>query len=225
MSDPDKDFLAEAAGLPSSDSSSAEAALGRDVRRLMRQAQDEEAAELARQSTQARTAEEAASIERTLARLRAQGHIDPPAAVAAQPARTTRAQPKPSNWLQSLRDTLLGTGWQGGLAFAMVALFTVAVLLPQHDKPVDDEMRGQADPPGEQLVVAADPQARQAELQARLTAAGAEVVATQLSDHEWTLVVSVAAPEALEKVNATLLAEKLKPLDAGQRTVTLTVRR
>lgn len=225
MSDPDKDFLAEVAGLPANDPGSADAALGRDVRRLMRQAQDEEAAELARQSTQALTPEEEASIQRTLARLRAQGHIDPPAAVAAQPTKTARVQPQRGNWLQALRDALLGTGWQGGLAFAMVALLTVAVLLPRPDQPVEEDVRGQAEPGGEQLVVSANPDIRQAELKRRLTAAGAQVVATQLSDQAWTLVVSVTTPDALQQVNAALLAEKLKPLDADQRTVTLTVRR
>jgi hypothetical protein len=107
----------------------------------------------------------------------------------------------------------------------MVALFTVAVLLPRHDQPVEEDMRGQAESSGEQLVLAANPDIRQAELKRRLTAAGAQVVATQLSDQAWTLVVSVTTPDALQQVNAALLAEKLKPLDADQRTVTLTVRR
>jgi len=228
LSDPDKDFLSEAAGLPSSDPTSAAAGLGRDVRRLMRQAQDEEAARLAGQSSQPLTDEEQASIQRTRARLQAQGLIDPPASQAPQPARPARVQPKlpkSSNWLQALRDMLLGTGWQGGLAFAMVAFFAVAVLLPQHDKPVEDEMRGQATQPGEQLVVASDPQTRQAELQARLGAAGAEVVSTKLSDHVWTLVVTIGSPDVAQKVNTVLVAEKLRPLDAGQRSLTITVKR
>lgn len=229
MSDPDKDFLTEAAGLPSSDPTSAAATLGRDVRRLMRQAQDEEAAKLASQSLHPLTAEEDASIQRTRARLQAQGLIEPPASQPPQPARPARAQPEQSprsgNWLQALRDALLGTGWQGGLAFAMVAFFAVAVLLPQHDKPVEDEMRGQATQPGEQLVVASDPQARQAELQARLSTAGAEVVSTQLSDNEWTLVVTLGSPDAAQKVNTVLVAEKLRPLDAGQSSLTITVKR
>lgn len=229
MSDPDKDFLSEAAGLPSSDPGSTAAALGRDVRRLMRQAQDEEAARLAGQSSQPLTAEEQASIQRTRARLQAQGLIDLPEPQAPQPARPAHAQPKQSptsgNWLQALRDTLLGTGWQGGLAFAMVAFFAVAVLLPQHDKPVEDEMRGQATQPGEQLVVASDPQTRQAELQVRLSAAGAEVVSTQLSDHVWTLVVTIGSPDVAQKVNTVLVAEKLRPLDAGQGSLTITVKR
>lgn len=229
MSDPDKDFLTEAAGLPSSDPGSAAAALGRDVRRLMRQAQDEEAARLAGQSSQPLTAEEEASIQRTRARLQAQGLIDPPASQTPQTPQPARAQPRQSptsgNWLQALRDMLLGTGWQGGLAFAMVAFFAVAVLLPQHDKPVEDEMRGQATQPGEQLVVASDPQTRQAELQARLSAAGAQVVSTQLSDNVWTLVVTIGAPDVAQKVNTVLVAEKMRPLDAGQGSLTITVKR
>lgn len=232
MSDPDKDFLSEAAGLSSSDPGSTAAALGRDVRRLMRQAQDEEAARLAGLSSQPLSAEEEASIQRTRARLQAQGLIDLPESQAPQPeqpARPAHAQRKQSptsgNWLQALRDTLLGTGWQGGLAFAMVAFFAVAVLLPQHDKPVEDEMRGQATQPGEQLVVASDPQTRQAELQVRLSAAGAEVVSTQLSDHVWTLVVTIGSPDVAQKVNTVLVAEKLRPLDAGQGSLTITVKR
>lgn len=137
---------------------------------------------------------ERARMDALKARLQAAGAFRP--APAAPPA---------PGWGERLRALLLGDSWQRPLAIAagLVLASVLALRLALPGGADDDPSRTLRGAPGSTLV-APDPAARSAALEARLREAGAEVVRVQVNAGEWSLLVSVPDAARLPPVRQRL---------------------
>jgi hypothetical protein len=110
---------------------------------------------------------------------------------AAGAFRPAPATPPAPGWGERLRTLLLGDSWQRPFALAAGVLLA-SVLVLRLAAPGDDDdpsrtLRGQPS----QVITVPDPAAASGALEARLRAAGAEVLRVQINAAEWSLTVNV----------------------------------
>ncbi|MBX3604737.1 MAG: hypothetical protein KF788_05685 [Piscinibacter sp.] len=142
-----------------------------------------------------------------------------------QAAGAFRPEPVPPaapGWGERLRALLLGDSWHRPVALAAGVLLA-SVLLLRLTAPGDDDdpsrtLRGGA----ASVVTAQDPAAASAALEARLRAAGAEVLRVQIGAAEWSLRVTVPDAARLSAVRQLLreagfAAEGEPPFELGVR--------
>jgi len=171
--------------------------------RTLREAEQAQAADL--------TTDEKAKMDSLKLRLQAAGAFRPAPVAPARPSLGAR-----------IRQLLLGDSWQRPVAIAAgVVLASVLALrlVPSGDD--DDPSRTLRGQPA-RVISVPDPQARVAELEKQLQAAGAEVLSAPISADEWTLVVRVPDAGRLAAVQQLLRAAGFKvegapPYELGVR--------
>lgn len=123
---------------------------------------------------------------------------------AAGAFRPAPAAPRAPGWGERLRTLLLGDSWQRPFALAAGVLLASVLVLrlagPGDDDDPSRTLRGQPS----RVITVPDPAAAASALEARLRAAGAEVLRVQINAAEWSLTVNVPDAARLSLVQQLL---------------------
>ena len=215
----DDAFLDALAGRePAAGDDPAAARLGTRLRGLIRRSAAVEAAQLTQEAKTAPSPDERALAERVWKRLAEEGRVGAQAPGMAPSASPASTPPTLRGLLTWLRKTLLGPGWPRGMAAAAVAAMGVLIVTPwERDPPWerlspwsdDDRTRGAAD----DVIRDVRPAERQARLKAGFEAAGATVIAVQISPspERWMLQVRLPDPGSLPAANRIRVEAGLAP--------------
>lgn len=114
-----------------------------------------------------------------------------------------------SCFFDQFKSNFVSQHWSTGLAITASVLIVSTILL-QQPNPINDvgldTMRGN----GDLIILSSQPAKTVEELKSKLINAGAEVVAAQINDNEWTLEIDVADKSKVETVKQLLATTGVK---------------